>query len=58
VLLPNSFGAELVSLYYRTSPPIAGLLAGNGALRWLTREFLVDPVVAVLNWSGAWWRGR
>jgi len=58
VLLPNSLGAELVSLYYRTSPPIAGLLAGNGALRWLTREFLVDPVVAVLNWSGAWWRGR
>ena len=56
VLLPNSFGAELVSLYYRTSPPIAELLAGNEALRWLTREFLVDPIVALVNWSGAWWR--
>ena len=58
VLLPNSFGAELVSLYYRTSPPIAELLAGNGALRWLARECLVNPVLALVNWSDAWWRGR
>ncbi len=58
VLLPNSFGAELVSLYYRNSPPIAKLLAGNEALRWLARECLVNPVVALLNWSDGWWRGR
>jgi len=58
VLLSNALGAELVSLYYRTSPPIAGCISRNEILRTAVRVGMVDPIVAVLNWSrGSWSEG-
>jgi len=57
VMLPSSIGAGFVSLYYRTSPAIAGFISGHELLRAVVRMGL-DPIVAALNWShGAWWGG-
>ena len=55
VLLPSSLGAELVSLYYKISPPIAGIISRHGFLRNAVRVGLVDPIVAMLDWSHALW---
>jgi DMSO/TMAO reductase YedYZ molybdopterin-dependent catalytic subunit len=52
VLLQNSAGSELVALYYRFSPPIADFIAGNELLRTLVREFLVDPLVWIVEATG------
>jgi uncharacterized repeat protein (TIGR02543 family) len=54
VLLPNSLGAGLVSLYYRTSPPIAEFISRHDFLRTAVRVGL-SPIVAVLNWSYPLW---
>ena len=51
VLLPNNLGAELVSLYYKTSPPIANFISQHEAIRTVVRVGLIDPIVAILNWS-------
>jgi parallel beta-helix repeat protein len=58
VLLPNSLGAEFVSLYYKTSPPIADLISQHEVLRTAVRVGFVDPIVAILNWSHALWSAR
>jgi len=58
VLLPNSLGAKFVSLYYKTSPPIANLISQHEVLRTAVRVGFVDPIVAVLNWSHALWSAR
>jgi len=55
VLRPNSLGAELVSLYYEASPPIAEFISQNEALRTAVRVGFIDPIVAVLNWSHGLW---
>jgi len=55
VLRPNSLGAELVSLYYETSPPIAEFISQNEALRTAVRVGFIDPIVAILNWSHGLW---
>jgi len=55
VLLPNSPGSALVSIYYRTSPPVADIISRYAVLRAAMRVGLVDPIVAVLNWSQGWW---
>jgi hypothetical protein len=55
VLLPNSLGAELVSLYYKTSPSIAEVISRHDFLRIAVRMGFVDPVVAILNWSYVLW---
>jgi uncharacterized repeat protein (TIGR02543 family) len=57
VLLPNSLGAELVSLYYRTSPPIAEFISQHEVLRTVVRVGL-DPIVALLDWSHQLWSER
>jgi parallel beta-helix repeat protein len=58
VLLPNSLGAEFVSLYYRTSPPIANFISQHEVLRTVVRVGFVDPIVKILNWGHALWSER
>jgi len=58
VLLPNGLGAELVSLYYKTSPPIANFISQHEVLRTAVRVGFVDPIVKILNWSHALWSAR
>jgi hypothetical protein len=58
VLLPNSLGAKFVSLYYKTSPPIAGFISRHEVLRTAVRVGLVDPIVKILNWSHDLWSKR
>jgi len=55
VLLPNSLGAEFVSLYYRASPPIADFISQNEALRTMVRVGFVDPIVKILTWTHDLW---
>jgi len=55
VLLPNSLGAELVSFYYRTSPPIANFISQHEALRTMVRVGFIDPIVKILTWTHALW---
>jgi uncharacterized repeat protein (TIGR02543 family) len=56
VLLESAVGSQLVDLYYRLSPPIADFISGNGFLRTLVRELLVDPAVWVVGATGDMWR--
>jgi len=56
VLLDSEAGSRLVRWYYRTSPPIAEFLAGNELLRTFTREFLVNPVVWIVDATATIWR--
>jgi parallel beta-helix repeat protein len=58
VLLPNSLGAKLVSLYYKTSPPIADFISQNEVLRTAVRVGFVDPIVKILTWSHDLWSAR
>jgi len=58
VLLPNSLGAEFISLYYKTSPPIANFISQHEVLRTAVRVGFVDPIVAILNWSHDLWSER
>jgi hypothetical protein len=55
-LLESAAGSQFVALYYRLSPPIADLIARSDLLRTLVRELLVDPVVWVVEATGAIWR--
>jgi len=55
VMRPNRLGAELVSLYYKASPPVAEFISQNEALRAAVRVGLIDPIVAILNWSHGLW---
>ena len=55
VLLANSTGAALVYVYYRTSPAVADFISRYEILRAAVRLGVVDPIMAALNWSQAWW---
>lgn len=55
VLLPNRLGAELVSLYYEASPPIAEFISQNEVLKAVIMKGLIDPIVAILNGSHDLW---
>jgi len=55
VLLPNSLGIMFVSLYYRTSPPIADFISQHEALRTAVRVGFVDPIVKILDWTHGLW---
>jgi alpha-tubulin suppressor-like RCC1 family protein len=55
VLLPNSLGTRLVSLYYRTSPPVASLISRHESLRTVVRVGFVDPIVEILKWTHSLW---
>jgi len=56
VLLESTAGSVFVSLYYQLSPPVADFIAGNELLRTLVREFLIDPIVCVVEATGDIWR--
>jgi len=58
ILLPNSLGAEFVSLYYKISPPIANFISEHEVLRTIVRVSFVDPIVKILNWSHDLWCAR
>jgi nitrous oxidase accessory protein NosD len=58
VLLPNSLGFGLISLYYKTSPPIANFISQHEVLRTAVRVGFVDPIVKILNWSHDLWSAR
>jgi len=55
VLLPNSLGARLVSLYYRTSPPLANFISQQEILRTAVRVGFIDPIVKILTWTHDLW---
>jgi hypothetical protein len=56
VLLKSTVGSQFVALYYRFSPPIGDVIAGNEFLRTLVRELLVDPTVRIIEATGYMWR--
>jgi hypothetical protein len=58
VLLPNSLGVEFVSLYYKTSLPVAHFISQHDFLRTAVRVGFVDPIVKILNWSHDSWSAR
>jgi len=58
VLLRRSPGATFVSFYYRNSPPIADFISRHEVLKTVVRMGLVDPIVAILNWSHDLWSQR
>ncbi|MGQ9545693.1 MAG: CFI-box-CTERM domain-containing protein [Dehalococcoidia bacterium] len=55
-LLENEAGRLFVGLYYRLSPPIAGVIARSDLLRTIVRELLVDPIVWIVQATGDSWR--
>jgi hypothetical protein len=56
VLMESTAGSLFVSLYYQLSPPIADVIAENEPLRILIREFLIDPIVWVVEATGDVWQ--
>jgi hypothetical protein len=56
VLLESIPGSLFVSLYYQFSPPIADFIAGNQLLKTMVREFLIDPIVWVVEAAGYIWQ--
>ena len=55
VLLDSAPGSQFVALYYQLSPPLANFIARSDLLRTFVREFLVDPIVWVLEATGDIW---
>ena len=58
VMLPNSLGAEFVSFYYRTSPPVADFISQHEVLRTAVRVGFVDPIVKLLTSTHDLWSER
>jgi len=56
VLLESTPGSQFVALYYQVSPPVADFIAGNELLRTLVREFLIDPIVFVVQVTDYIWQ--
>ncbi len=56
VLLESGAGSRFVAWYYGTSPPIARFLAGHELLRTFTREFLVNPLVWLVEATSFIWQ--
>jgi len=56
VLLKSTVGSQFVVLYYQLSPPVAAFIARSDVLRALVRELLIDPIVWIIEATGAIWR--
>jgi hypothetical protein len=46
-LITNPVGRALVAVYYKLSPPVAGVISRHRTLRSVVRECLVNPAVAL-----------
>ena len=57
VLLNSGLGTKLVSLYYKTSPPVADFISQHEILRTIVRVGFVEPIVRALNWTQSFWSG-
>jgi hypothetical protein len=55
VLLQSPIGSRFVSLYYKTSPPIADFISEHSILRAVVREVLIDPMVSLAKLSQGLW---
>ena len=55
VLLQSPIGSRFVSLYYKTSPPIADFISEHSILRAVVREALIDPMVSLAKLSQGLW---
>jgi hypothetical protein len=55
-LLQSSEGSKFVALYYQLSPPAARFIAGNELLRTLVKEFVVDPLVWMVEATRTVWQ--
>ena len=55
VLLSSKAGCRLVSLYYRTSPPLADYVSRYEGLRAAVRVGFIGPMVVALTWSQGLW---
>jgi len=55
VLVPNPAGRAFVIFYYRTSPPVAQFIAEHEVVRTIVREAVIDPIVAVVDYTRQWW---
>ncbi len=58
MLLSNSLGAKLVSLYYTMSPSLASFISQHEALRAMVRIGFADPIVRILAWTHELWSTR
>jgi uncharacterized repeat protein (TIGR02543 family) len=56
VLLESTIGSRFVTLYYQLSPPVADFISESSFLRTLVREFLIDPIVWVVEATGDIWQ--
>jgi hypothetical protein len=56
ILLGHPVGEQLVNSYYRYSPPLAAWIARSDRRRWLVRELVVEPSVAVVSLGFELWR--
>ncbi len=56
VLLKSTVGSRLVDLYYQVSPPIANFISQHAIVRTLVKEFLIDPIVWVVQTTENMWR--
>lgn len=55
VLMQSEPGRWLVSTYYHLSPPLANYIAGQEVVRFLIREFALDPIVTCLKATRSLW---
>jgi polyhydroxybutyrate depolymerase len=56
VLLKSTAGSRLVDFYYQVSPPIADFISQHSFVRTVVREFLIDPIVWVVEATENMWR--
>jgi hypothetical protein len=55
-LVQSAAGSRFVALYYRLSPAIADFVAKSELARTLVREFLVDPIVWIMEATKDMWQ--
>ncbi len=54
-LTKSAFGVWFIENYYRYSPPVADFIAEHEVLRTMVREYFVDPIVDIVEFTECWW---